>query len=212
MTSTGVPSAASPLSAIAFGTHDCPPGTIASVVTYLDMPRRPPPRPVPPLPSPPRLEAIGTQVDRYLRLYRRLGERWVWFSRVEMARDALASLIGDPAVMALALVVDGADRGLLELDFRTPGEAEIVFFGLVEEALGAGYGRWLMEEALDLAWGRPVGRLWLHTCSFDHPGALAFYRRSGFTPRRLAVELAQDPRATGLYPRDAFPDLPPASA
>lgn len=185
---------------------------IASVVTYLDMARRPPRRAVPALPSPPRLEPIGSEVDRYLRLYRRLGERWVWFSRAEMAREALAALIADASVMPLAMVIDDADSGLLELDFRSTGEAEIAFFGLVEAAVGAGYGRWLMEQALDLAWARPIDRLWLHTCSLDHPGALGFYRRSGFTPTRLAVELARDPRATGLYPRDAFPDLPPPSA
>jgi hypothetical protein len=29
-----------------------------------------------------------------------------------------------------------------------------------------------------------VRRVWLHTCTFDHPSAVAFYQRSGFIPLR----------------------------
>ena len=38
----------------------------------------------------------------------------------------------------------------------------------------------------------------MHTCNFDHPAAIGFYRRSGFTPYKLAVEVEVDPRARAL--------------
>ena len=41
-----------------------------------------------------------------------------------------------------------------------------------------------MNRALELAWSRPISRVWVHTCTFDHPSALAFYQRSGFLPFR----------------------------
>jgi hypothetical protein len=48
----------------------------------------------------------------------------------------------------------------------------------------------------------------VHTCTLDHPAALAFYIRSGFHPYRRAVEVADDPRLLGLAPRDSASWLP----
>ena len=50
--------------------------------------------------------------------------------------------------------------------------------------------------------------MWLHTCSLDHPDALDFYNRSGFKPFRRQVEVYDDPRLTGLLPRDAAARMP----
>jgi hypothetical protein len=66
----------------------------------------------------------------------------------------------------------------------------------------------LMNEALVRAWARPISRFWVHTCSFDHPGALAFYQRSGFRPYQVMVEVHQDPRLTGHLPPEASPQVP----
>ena len=74
--------------------------------------------------------------------------------------------------------------------------------------IGQGAGRWLMSQTLQLAWSHPINRFWLHTCSFDHPGAVAFYRRSGFRPYKQAIEIVDDPRVTGMLDRNSFPDLP----
>ena len=58
------------------------------------------------------------------------------------------------------------------------------------------------------AWAHSPRRLRVHTCSLDHPGAVAFYIRSGFRPYRRAVEVADDPRLLGLVPRDSAAWLP----
>ena len=68
---------------------------------------------------------------------------------------------------------------------------------------------WLMAHALRLAWGRAgTRRVWVHTCTLDHPGALAFYARHGFRPFARAVETFADPRLAGLLPRDCAPPHP----
>jgi hypothetical protein len=59
-----------------------------------------------------------------------------------------------------------------------------------------------------LAWAEPIRRFWLHTCTFDHPSALAFYQRSGFTPFRRQVEITDDPRLDGICPRGAARHIP----
>ncbi|MFL5217644.1 MAG: GNAT family N-acetyltransferase, partial [Microvirga sp.] len=55
---------------------------------------------------------------------------------------------------------------------------------------------------------RPIARLWVHTCSLDHPRAVAFYLGAGFRPYKRAIEVADDPRLTGDLPRDAEPQVP----
>lgn len=191
------------------GTTDLPAGKIAAVVTSLEMLRPPARRPDPPGVEGFSLESIGREdVARYLAVYRLLGERWMWFSRLVKPIDELQAILSDPAVEFFAVRFAGRDVGLLELDFREACECELVFFGLEESVVGKGAGRWLMNRALERAWARPIGRFWVHTCTLDHQGAVEFYQRSGFTAFKRGVEVADDPRLSGAMPRSAVPHHP----
>ncbi|WP_419825865.1 GNAT family N-acetyltransferase [Sphingomonas sp.] len=184
------------------------PGEVATIVTALEMRERPRPRPLPA--SPFRLDHWRAPAPaRYRALFRRVGAPWLWFSRLVMADDALAAILDDPAV-ELHAVVDaaGVELGMLELDFREANACELSFFGLVPELTGRGVGRWLMAHALALGWRAGVERMWVHTCTLDHPHALGFYVASGFRPYARAVESFADPRLAGVLPRDAAPHVP----
>ena len=180
---------------------------VAAVVTFLEMVERPVVQ-VPP--SPLLLQRMHEpEPDSYRELFRRVGERWLWFSRLIMDDAKLAAIIGDPQVELFA-VLDGNGRevGMLELDFREAGECELAFVGLVPELTGLGHGRWLLEEALRLAWREGIARVHVHTCSLDHPAALPAYRRAGFTAYKRAIERFPDPRLLGFLPRDCAPQIP----
>ena len=185
-----------------------PPGRLALAVTYLEQREPPAPRPDPAIPGLALVALGAADLDRYLALFSAVGEPWLWFGRRVMPRAELAAILADPRVEAFALIRDGADIGILELDGRGDGEIELAYFGLVPEAVGGGLGRWLMNRAMERAWaGRPA-RVFVHTCSLDHPGALDFYRRSGFVPYARALEIATDPRLTGVLPKTAAPQVP----
>jgi GNAT superfamily N-acetyltransferase len=190
------------------GQHDLPPGKIAALTTHLEMSAPPAPRPVPPRPDLvlDRIERVD--LARYRELFRRVGQEWLWFSRLLMPDEGLAAIIHDPRVEVWLMSSGGEDIGLLELDRREPGEVELAFFGLVAEAVGGGAGRVLMSRAIERAFAEPVRRFWVHTCTLDHPAALGFYIRSGFTPYARSVEVADDPRVQGLMPRDVAAWLP----
>ena len=191
------------------GTTDLPPGKIAAIVTSLEMRARPPVKADPPGTQELALEPIGRDdVQRYLAIYRVLGERWMWFSRLVKPRREIASILADPAVAFFAVRHDGRDVGLLELDFRVAGEGELAFFGLDDSVIGMVAGRWLMNRALERAWSQPIGRFWVHTCTLDHPSAPEFYQRSGFVAFKRGVEVADDPRLAGHMPRDCVPHHP----
>jgi GNAT superfamily N-acetyltransferase len=74
--------------------------------------------------------------------------------------------------------------------------------------LGTGAGRFLMNMAIRLAWEKPISRFHVHTCTLDHPEALEFYKRSGFTPYRQQIEIEDDPRLAGQLPMDAGKRVP----
>lgn len=190
------------------GYHPLPPGHLANVVTCLEMTEKPELRPVPGIAGA-RLERLhAPDTERFRALFRAVGRDNMWFSRLIMDEEKLAAIIGHEDVHCHALVRDGQDIGLLELDFREAGQCELSFFGVVPAMVGTGAGRFLMNEALERAWDRPISRFWVHTCTFDHPNALGFYQRSGFRPYQVLVEVHKDPRLTGHLPKDASPGAP----
>jgi len=189
------------------GYSDIPAGKVAAIVTHLEMTARPAPRPDPA--SAWTLRRVEMPPLYWFRdLYRRVGEEWLWISRIRMPDAELTARLHSPQLEVYALVDDGSDEGLLELDFREPGQCEIGMFGVTAKLVGTGAGRWLMNRALEIAWSRPVTRVWLHTCTFDHPAALAFYQRAGFRPFRRQIEVADDPRLDGTAPRDVAKHVP----
>ncbi len=190
------------------GYTDLPGGKVANVVTCLEMRTHPEPSPDPPRPECTLERITERETARYRTLFRRVGEQYLWFSRLALSDEQLAQTIRDPRAEIHAVRLAGRDEGLLELDFREPGECELLFFGITDALLGKGMGRWLMNRAIEMAWSRPIERFWLHTCTFDHPGALQFYIRSGFRPYKRQIEYSDDPRLTGLLPRNAAPQIP----
>ncbi len=187
-----------------------PDGQIATIVTSLQMIERPKPRPAPSSQLQLRLDRWREpSPERYRTLFRRVGAPWLWFSRLVMDDATLAAIIHDAGIEIYA-VTDrrGIEIGLLELDFREAGTCELSFFGLVPELTGKGEGRWLMAQALALGWRKGIARLWVHTCTLDHPAALGFYRAQGFVPFARAVETFADPRLAGILPPEAAPQIP----
>ncbi|MCB4769524.1 GNAT family N-acetyltransferase [Ancylobacter sp. Lp-2] len=190
------------------GLTPVPAGKVAAIVTFLEMRARPAPLAEP--------EGHGLEIRRveqpdpgwYRALFRRIGEEWLWFSRLRLSDAALAAILGDPAVEVHALVRGEEEIGLLELDWRVPGEVELGFFGLVPGETGAGAGRVLMNRAIERAFARAVDRFFVHTCTLDHPAAVSFYMKSGFVPVGRAVEIADDPRLDGTIRRDAARHFP----
>lgn len=199
------------LPALAAGFHDVPAGHLAAVVTALEM--RDDPRLAAPAPRPDvALEPLDiSSLAPYRALFRHVGTPWLWTSRLAWTDEALAATIQHPDVHVYQAVnaPEGAAIGLLELDFRQPGQCEIAFFGLAVESTGRGLGGWLMGHGLALAWARAgVERVWLHTCTLDSPWALGFYMRQGFKPFARFVEILPDPRLRGDFAREAAPAIP----
>ena len=189
---------------LAEGYYTLPAGLLANAVTWLEM--RVPPRG--PIAAPLRL-VRATEADAGLcrDLFRRIGTPWLW-SRAFAKPDGPAR----PNDTHLAHDDAGTIVGIVEFDGRGNPEVEIAWFGLTPEATGQRLGRRMMAAALDLAWASGPERVWLHTCTLDHPAAPRFYRACGFVPYAAGFEIMPDPRLTGQLPRDAAPQVPMVEA
>ncbi|MEO9525904.1 MAG: GNAT family N-acetyltransferase [Roseibium sp.] len=191
------------------GYTDIPDGKIAFVVTFLEM-REQPGKPL----APPREDVTlerwsAPDVVTYRKLFRDIGEDWLWFGRLAQEPAALETLLAEPTRENFRPVKNGRPVGTLEIDYANPEEPEIAYFGLVPDAIGGGLGRWLMSQAAEMAWARPeTRRLLLHTCTGDSPQAIRFYLSCGFTPYKRSIEVADDPRLLGLLQRDRASHVP----
>ncbi len=189
------------------GYHNVPAGHTVSVVTHLEMLSQAEQRPEANVPL--ALERVRhADVDWYRSLFRAVGADYLWFGRLTQDKEALAQVLHDPDVHLYVLKSGPEEAGLLELDFREADTCELAYFGLTSAYVGGGAGRWLMNRAIALAWQQPIKRLHVHTCTLDHPKALDFYIRSGFTPFKRQIEIAQDPRLIGLLPKTAASQIP----
>jgi GNAT superfamily N-acetyltransferase len=148
----------------------------------------------------------------YRQLYRMIGTPWLWAGMLSKSEADMAAYLTRDSGMSFAVFNDGEPAGILDLEVSAANESEngveVVNFGFIPEITGKGAGAWLMSEAVRIAAEQGAKRLWLHTCNFDHPRAVAFYQREGFRIYAQGIEIMDDPRHLGLLPKDAAPHVP----
>ncbi|WP_068315340.1 GNAT family N-acetyltransferase [Polycladidibacter hongkongensis] len=190
------------------GTTDIPLDRMAFVVTNLEM--LSPPQAKGQLPEGMHLERQEqVTTEGFLAMFRAVGTPWLWFGRLQMSEQELSDTLQEDGREVYFAKLHGTDVGLLELKFSDDGDVEVVYFGLIPEAIGGGRGRWMMEQAIAIAFSRDgTKRLWLHTCTGDSPVALKFYMACGFKPVSRSIELVRDPRLDGVLPKDTANHLP----
>ena len=149
-------------------------------------------------------------LDEYLTLFRAVGGPWGWTGRLLLGDEELRALLDDPAIEIYRLRCGTRVTGLAELERQADGEVEIVYFGLAPEFIARGLGGFLLRWAVNRAWlaggssgagaggaggGDVTRRVWLHTCEYDHPGAVAVYQKAGFRVYDEHVEMEKYPDA-----------------
>ena len=184
------------------------PNAIGSVITYLEM-TRPPGGAAKARSSLKLVRLDRPPAETYRRLFRKVGQNWLWFERLMMPQSELKAIIESRSVEIYDVTDSkGTAVGMVELEFGPPDECKLSYLGLVPELTGKGHGRWLLQETLRLAWRDGIERVKVNTCTLDHPAALKAYLRAGFKVTSRAVGTFFDPRLRGLLPRDAAPQIP----
>ncbi len=126
------------------------------------------------------------------RLYQGVGEAYGWTDRLEWTDEEIEAYLADVDTSLYVLTDGGEVAGYYELRQEPDGSIEIAYLGLLSEHIGRGLGAHLLTDAVEEAWRRQPSRVWLHTCTLDHPAALPNYERAGFTI--FKVEAITPPR------------------
>jgi hypothetical protein len=58
---------------------------------------------------------------------------------------------------------------------------EIAYFGIFKEFFGKGIGGYLLTDAILNSFKIKINKVWVHTCTLDHPNALKNYLARGMT-------------------------------
>lgn len=142
--------------------------------------KQPPKDPAPPASY--LLSRLDTVLPEFARfLYLTVGAPWCWYMRLGWQYRDWKARLEDKRVEFWVAFKDGAPLGYFELESQPAGSAEICYFGLVPEFIGQGQGKALLHDAIAKAWQLGGKRVWLHTCTLDHPNALSNYLSRGFT-------------------------------
>ena len=177
-------------------------------VTYLRMTSRPNgiPQPTPNLNSEVELSRVEKpSIDFYRNIYAEVGLPWLWYERTEMTDEELFKIISDDRVEIYVLYVDGEAAGFAELDSRQPPnhdlrDIHLAYFGLASGYLGRGLGTFFIASIINIAWAKDIRRIWLRTCSLDHPAALPTYLKAGFVIYGRETCVIEDPRMRDIIP------------
>ena len=171
------------------------PATITSVITYLEMTSR---LTTPMLPPPKAkiylMRAEKPTISFYRYLYNTIGQRWLWWERRQISDKELSTIITNDKVDIYVIYVGGVPAGYGELDRRNEGEIEIAYFGLIPEFIGQGLGGYFLRWIIDQAWKHDSKRLFVHTCTEDHPAAIYNYQRHGFLTYYQVTEEINNPK------------------
>ena len=130
------------------------------------------------------LEVIEAEIKNFRLnrfLYQYVGEPWEWTDKLTHTDEEWKTYSESPMVSTYVAYNRGAIAGYYELQNASSGDVEIMYFGLAEGFIGKGFGGYLLTCATKSAWSLPdAKRVWLHTCSLDHPSALQNYKARGF--------------------------------
>ena len=176
------------------------PAKISSVITYLEMTSRPnSPTPARPAVKIALMRADKPTVSFYRYLYNSIGQDWLWWERRQLTDEQLGAIIHDDLVEIYVLYVEGVPAGYGELDRRNVNDIELAYFGLIPEFIGRKLGGYFLRWLIDQAWTYEPDRLFVHTCTEDHPAAIHNYQRHGFSPYKQISEEIEDPRISGSF-------------
>lgn len=112
--------------------------------------------------------------------YTAVGGDWYWIDRLGWSHARWRYYLDRPELETWIAYHRGTPAGYFELEAQPGANVELVYFGLLPQFVGLGFGGPLLTAAVERAWNMGAARVWVHTCSLDHPGALANYQARGF--------------------------------
>ena len=112
--------------------------------------------------------------------YKNIGKSYQWIDRLVWTDQNWVDYVSNKKLSTYMLKDNQDLAGYFELIFyQDTNEAEIAYFGILEDYFGKKLGAYLLSEAIKISFSLGYSRLWAHTCSLDHKNALKNYLSRG---------------------------------
>jgi GNAT superfamily N-acetyltransferase len=127
--------------------------------------------------------------NRYL--YSLVGQPWGWTDKLDLTDEQWKEYAESNNLRTWVAYHKGSIAGYFELSTDSAFNVEIAYFGLAPAFIGQGFGGYLLSKAIKSAWEEcNAKRVWVHTCSLDHPNALNNYQSCGFKIYRQESDIS----------------------
>jgi GNAT superfamily N-acetyltransferase len=133
--------------------------------------------------------------------YTAVGADWYWLERLPWTFADWQTYLFRPELETWMLAAAGTPAGYFELEAQAENSVEIRYFGLLPAFVGAGLGGHLLTCTIERGFAMGAKRVWVHTCTLDHPQALANYQARGLRIFKEETVLVDQPaRPSGPWP------------
>ena len=127
--------------------------------------------------------------EYFFDLYKRVGEKYEWTDKYKVPLKEIEIFLSHTSVKMFTFFKNGRTAGFFILDRRVVGICDLSYFGLVPEAIGFGYGEYLLKFAVQEGWKEKNTQiLTVNTNTLDHSNALPLYKKVGFRVKRIEKE------------------------
>ena len=132
-------------------------------------------------------------------LHQAVGVEFRWGGRDDWRRQEWTEYVDRSELETWVAYVSGTPAGYYELEKQEDGSVRIECIGLLGPFIGQGLGGGLLAKAVERCWEMGANRVWLTTCSHDHPHALQNYLVRGFKLVKKTTWPPNRPRESALF-------------
>lgn len=138
-----------------------------------------------------RMEIKCPEFNKFLHMV--VGYEYRWGGRTDWDKDDWYDYVNRDEMETWVVYLSGTPAGYFELEKRPEGDVQILTFGLLPQFIGKGLGGHLLTKAVERAWEMGASKVWLRTCTHDHPHALKNYLARGFQIQQTSQGPANPP-------------------
>ncbi len=112
--------------------------------------------------------------------YKQIGKKYRWTDRLIWSDIQWSNYVCNKNLETYVIKNSDDLVGYFELIYHPEkNEIELAYLGLFEDYFGKGVGGYALTTAIVKSFEKKIKRMWVHTCTLDHPNAIKNYLARG---------------------------------